>query len=204
MIFLTAKRCVSNVWLKFCPLPWECFCFHPSLQWLVTAVWQTRWQTWMLERNVQGHTAHLPPVWHCQSLSHPILLHASSWGFACLALAVRPEHVFRGSQLLQHCFVTFWVFCLCLFGFFFSCGQRVIQSCGLLPDLFDQSNFCRSQLRQTNPAPILWDLLAICVGDVGPCHGKAPSFPTPALPHHEHPAQFNLSGDTLPLLPRPP
>lgn len=52
--------------------------------------------------------------------------------------------------------------------------------------------------------PSLWDLLPICVGDVGPCHGKAPSFPTPSLPHHEHPAQVNLSGDTLPLPPQAP
>lgn len=59
-------------------------------------------------------------------------------------------------------------------------------------------------VRQTDPVPSLWDLLAVCEGDVGPCHGKAPSFPTPALPRHEHPAQLNLSGDTLPLLPQAP
>lgn len=83
---------------------------------------------------------------------------------------------------------------------FFSCGQKVIQSCGLLPGLFDQSDFCRRQIRQMDPVLSLWDLLAICVGDVGPRHGKAPSFPTPALPHHEDPDQLNLSGDALALL----
>lgn len=54
------------------------------------------------------------------------------------------------------------------------------------------------------PDPSLWDLLVICVGNVGPSHGKSPSFPTLALPHHEHPEQLNLSGESLPLLPQAP
>lgn len=69
----------------------------------------------MLEGDVQGDAAHLPVVWHCQSLSHSTLLHASSWDFAGLALAVRPEHVFRGNFAMLFCDTLGVLSLLCFF-----------------------------------------------------------------------------------------